>query len=340
MEEAVFLSHDVADHASMSEYVDAVRNGYRQRGEGAPTKPRTSLKSEGLNGLLTTYITMLPDTGVMGGYVYDSGFSDDDARFVTPLFDAESGKVLAILDGASMNPFKTGAAGGAAIDALAREDASTLGIIGSGAQARGQLRGAVEVREFDEVTVFSPTQSHRERFATEMSEALGVDVTPVDSSGAAAADADVLITATNTSEPVVAAEDIEPGTHINAIGVYDPEKRELNTETVANATYVPDLRERLHQDSGEFLIPLEEGAITEDHVHGELGEVIAGVVPGRQRDDELTIFDSGGTAIETVASAAMLYRKAADRGLGTELRFSSANETFTEYDASHRDVSE
>ena len=322
-------SDDIAGLATQAEFVDAVRQAYRERGEGAPTHPRVTLETDDPAGLLNSYMAILPETGVMGGYMYSAGFADGNARFATPLFDAETGRPLAVVDGAGMNTYKTGAVGAVGIDALAREDADTLAVVGSGAQARGQLRAAVTVREFEDIRVFSPTPAHRESFAAEMCASLGVDVRPVADSTTAVTGADVVVTATNASDPVTASEDIEPGTHITAIGQYDPDKRELDAETVRRAVYVPDLRERAFRDAGAFLQARAAGVVDDGHIHAELGEVIAGTAPGRTDPDQVTVFDSGGTALETLASAALLYRRATERGLGTEITFASANEAYT-----------
>ncbi|ELZ21379.1 ornithine cyclodeaminase [Natrinema limicola JCM 13563] len=218
-------------------------------------------------------IAVLPETGVMGGYMYSAGFGAGDAWFMTPLFDADSGAPLALLDGTSMNPFKTGAAGAVAVD-----------------------------------------------------ESLTASVRAVDSSTAAVAGADVVITATTASEPVFDGDELEPGTHVTAMGQYSPAKRELDTTTIEQATYVPDLRERATLDAGSFIHALEAGAITDDHVHAELGEIVAGNEPGRTSDDEITVFDSGGTGIETVAVASLLYDRALEAGRGTEIEFAPASE--------------
>ena len=326
---ALFLGSDeLAGLATPAEYVDAVREGYRQRGEGAPARPRTRITSGDPPGMLTGYTAMLPETGAMGGYMYAAGFGAADAHFVLPLFDAESGEPLAVLDGAYMNPFKTGATGAVGIDALAREDATDLGLVGSGSQARGQLRAAVTVREFETVRVFSPTRENREAFATEMDAELAPDVRAVDSGAVAVGDADVVITATTASEPVFDGADLPDGAHVTVMGQYDPEKREVDGDTVARSTYVPDLRERAPRDAGAYILAREEGAIGEDHIHAELGEVVAGIEPGRTDPDEVTLFDSGGTAIETVAAAHMLSEKAREEGLGTEIEFSPASQAF------------
>ena len=324
-----FNSEDVSGLATQAEFVDAVRDAYRQRGNGAPTHSRITLESDDPAGLLNSYMAILPDTGVMGGYMYSAGFEDGDARFMTPVFDANSGEPLAVVDGAYMNTYKTGAAGAVGIDALAREDATTVAVIGSGAQARGQLRAAVTVRDVNDVRVFSPTPDHRESFADAMSESLDVDVRPVGDSATAVDGADVVITATNASEPVVDSTDLDDGTHVNAIGQYDPEKRELDGETVSRGLYVPDLRERAFQDSGSFLLAREDGVTDGDDIHAELGEVVASEAPGRTDDEQLTIFDSGGTALETLASATLLYRKASDEGRGKRIEFASATEVYS-----------
>ena len=330
MTETLFLaSADVDDLATPADYVAAVRDAYRQIGEGAPAEPRTKLFNRDPPGMLTTYAAILPETGAMGGYTYSAGFGAGDAWFVTPLFDAESGEPLAMLDGASMNPFKTGAAGATAVDALAREDATAVAVIGSGAQARGQLATTATVREFEAVRVFSPTAEHREAFAGEFDDRIEPDVSAVESASAAVAGADVVITATNASEPVIDDADVEPGTHVTSMGQYHPEKNELPPELVARSTYVPDIRERAAQDAGSFLAAVEAGLVGEDHVAADLGEVVAGEHPGRTSEAEITIFDSGGTGIETVAAAQMLYERASEAGRGQTIDFAPASEALT-----------
>lgn len=330
MTDVLFLtSDDVSGLAEPTDFVDAVWNAYRQRGEGAPAEPRTALVNDEPTGMLTTYAAILPETGAMGGYLYSAGFGDRDAWFVTPLFDSETGELLAIVDGASMNPFKTGAAGAVGVDALAREDATELAIIGSGAQARGQLRATATVRDLESVRVFSPTKENRESFATEMDEVLDAAVAPVASVEDAIPDADVVITATNASDPVFDGSLLEPGTHVTAMGQYDPDRFELDPTTIERSVYVPDLEARVLQDAGSFLNAMDAGVVDENHVHAELGAVVSGDAPGRTTDDQITVFDSGGTGIETVAAAALLYERAREEGRGTTIEFAPASEALT-----------
>ena len=332
MTETLFLtSEEIAGLATPAEYVDAVRDAYRQIGEGAPAEPRTKLVNADPPGMFTAYAAVLPETGAMGGYTYSAGFGETDAWFVTPLFDAESGEPLALLDGASMNPFKTGAAGAVGVDALAREDATSLALVGSGAQARGQLKATATVRDLETVWVYSPTKEHRESFAGDMNTELDASVAAVASAAAAGEDADVVVTATDATEPVFDGDLLEPGTHVTAMGQYDAGRRELDHATVERSTYVPDLRARAtpEGDAGSFVSALSAGVVDEDHVHAELGEVVAGVEPGRETDEEITVFDSGGTGIETAAAAAMLYEKASAAGLGSTIEFAPASEALT-----------
>lgn len=329
MTEFLYLtSADVRDLATPVDYVQAVANGYRERGTGAPAEPRTRLDSADPPGFLTGYYAMLPEMGAMGGYTYTAGFTSRDAHFLLPLYDAESGEPLALLDGASMNPYKTGATGAVAVDALAREDASRVAIIGSGTQARGQLRAISTVRDLDAVSVFSPTEEHREQFAREMGDTIDAAIEAVPSSEAALTDADIVVTATTAAEPVFDGDRLEPGTHVTAMGQYHPEKREIDATTVARSTYVIDLYGRLERDAGAYMRALKDGAIQADHVHGELGSVLVGDCPGRQSPEDITVFDSGGTGIETVAAGMMLYERADEAGVGSTLSLSPASEVF------------
>nr|WP_303651902.1 ornithine cyclodeaminase family protein [Halovenus rubra] len=325
----MFVQNDeIIDLATPAEYVDVVREGYRQRGEGAVAEPRTLLANADPRGFMTGYFAVLPETGAMGGYTYAAGFGKRDAHFVLPLFDVESGEPLAILDGAGMNPYKTGAAGAVGVDELAREDASHVGLIGSGTQARGQLLATATVRDLDQVSVFSPTEKNRKAFATEMDERLDATVTAVSSSDEAVSGSDIVITATNAAEPVFDSEQLDTGTHVTAMGQYDPTKREIDAETVSRSTYVVDLLGRLEQDAGSYILANEEGVVGDEDVHGELGDVVAGEKPGRESPEEITVFDSGGTGIETVAAAKLLYDRAQKNDLGEVIDFAPASEAF------------
>jgi len=321
--------HDIRSLASSKDYVRAVRQGFLERGQGGNASPRERIHRSDPGGMLTSYMAILPDTGAMGGYMYSAGFSEKTAYFIVPLFDADTGRLLALLDGASMNPFKTGAAGAVAADELARPDAAVAAVIGSGPQARGQIRCAAEVRDLQLLRVYSPTPDHRNTFADEIDEMLDLEARAVSSAAEAVRGADLIITATTAKNPVFDGSLLEGGEHITAMGQYDRDRREVDTETVRRSTYVPDLRDRVLEDAGAFIQPLEEGEITEDHLHAELGEIVVGNAPGRTSPDEITLFDSGGTGIETTAAAYMLYERGCEQNTGETLTHYSAAETLT-----------
>ncbi|MDG5775271.1 ornithine cyclodeaminase family protein [Haloarculaceae archaeon H-GB2-1] len=325
----ILSGEDIEGLASPEEYVDPVRDAYRERGQGAPANPPEILFRRNRSGMLTSYGAILPGAGVMGGYMYGSVFEEGDSWFVIPLFDADTGELLALIDGASMNPFKTGAAGAVGVDALAREDAKHVGLFGSGPQARGQIKATASVRDLETVSVYSPTRPHRERFAVVLDDYLEADVMAVNTSKQAVANADVVITATNSPEPVFDGSLLQEGAHVTAMGQYLPDTREIDATTVSRGIYVPDLRERATSLAGAYVQALEEGVIDDGHLHAELGEIVAGKAPGRTTADDVTIFDCGGTALETVAGANLLYQKAVADGRGTLVSFSPASEALT-----------
>ncbi len=321
--EALYLAGDeLGGLAEPAEYVDAVRDGYKFRGDGSPATAPARISGE--DAVLTSYTTIFPEWNVMGGYMYAVG---DDVWYTTPLFEANTGRLLAILDGAAWNPLKTGAVAAVGTDYLARDDASTVGVVGSAQIARSSLSTIATVRDLELVKVYSPTESSRETFAAESHDELGIEATAVSSSAEAVSDVDILIVATDASSPVIDGEFISEGTHINAMGAAHP-KREIDIETFRKVDkYVPDIRGRVFGHSVQerrrsargFLEAFDANAVSENTIHGELGQVAAGRIPGRTDPNEVTLVDSVGTAIETVSAAYMLYKKASDAGRGNTI---------------------
>lgn len=320
-------SESLADLAGLEEYIAAVREGYREQGRGGKTDPRTKLFHPTHDGMLMYYGALLPETGVMGVFAYVDEFKDASTWFLTFLADTETGLPFCLVDSPSVNPYKTGATGAVGVDALANDDASTVGLVGSGVQAKSQLLATATVRSLTDVKVYSPTPAHRQEFAREMDSRLDADVDAVASSAEVAAGVDILITATRATEPVIDADSIDPGTHITAMGQSHPRRRELDSETIARSVYVPDHRERAELASGELLGARRDGSVGGDHVHAELGDVVSGSAPGRSNEADLTVFDSGGTGIETVAATYMIYERAVEAGLGVKLPMTAGEDT-------------
>ncbi|HET6864481.1 MAG TPA: ornithine cyclodeaminase family protein, partial [Solirubrobacteraceae bacterium] len=209
---------------------------------------------------------------------------------------------------------RTAAVSVVATRTLAREDARVLAILGAGVQGRAHLRALPAAREFDEVRVYSPSREHAQALADGRA-------TVAPSAEAAVRGADVVVLATTSSEPVIRREWLSPGTHVNAVGASVPSARELDVETVAACALFCDSRESLRNEAGEFRLAVEQGAIAgEDHVRAELGEVLAGMSPGRTEPEELTVFRSLGLAVEDLAAAERAVTVARAQGIGVEVQ--------------------
>jgi ornithine cyclodeaminase len=231
------------------------------------------------------------------------------------LFDADTGVPTAILDASALTAVRTAAVTAVATGALARENARVLAIIGAGVQGRAHIEALLGVREFDEIRVCSRSEEHARALADR---AAGATVSSCAED--AVRGADVVVTATSSREPVLRREWLADGAHVNAVGASTPTAAELDTATFAAAAVFCDSRESLRNEAAEFIRAVSEGAIDgEDHVRAELGEVLAGLRPGRSDDRELTLFRSLGVAIEDIAAAQVAVANARAQGVGAEV---------------------
>jgi ornithine cyclodeaminase/alanine dehydrogenase-like protein (mu-crystallin family) len=252
-------------------------------------------------------------------------FPGNSARGLDPhqggvmLFDGETGELRALIDASAVTSIRTAAVTGVATRALAREDSRVLAIIGSGVQARAHLEAMAKVRPFEEARVWSRTPEHAQTFAADSEAPFTVE--PVESAEAAVRGADVVVTVTSAREPVVEHGWLAPGAHINAVGSSIPTARELDSPTIAAAAVFVDRRESALNESGEYLRAVEEQRIGPDHIRAELGEVLVGSHEGRSSNDELTVFISLGLAVEDLAAAEYLYRRARNDGVGSVVPF-------------------
>ena len=245
----------------------------------------------------------------------------DSHQGVVMLFGVEHGEPLAILDATAITAIRTAAASAAATDALANPDAGDLALVGSGAQARTHLAAMRSVRTLRRVRVWSRTRANAERFAREESERSGVAIEVSDGAADAVRDADIVCTTTAAREPVLRGEWLARGAHVNAVGACFSTSRELDSDAVRRARFFTDCRESCLNEAGDFLIPREEGAIDDTHLLGDLGDVFLRKVPGRVSHDDITIFESLGIAIEDLASAHFIHRRAIETGAGTWLEW-------------------
>lgn len=231
------------------------------------------------------------------------------------LNDPDTGLEFADLDGTHITDYRTGAAGGVAARYLARSDATRLGLVGAGAQARTQVAAILKVRPIREIVVFDRHREHAEAFAGQVASAYGVKVRATTEAAEAVAGQDMVVTTTPSRAPVVQREWVSPGTHINAIGADAAGKQELDPAilTVAKVV-VDDWAQASH--SGEINVPLARGQLTPEQVYGSLGDIVVGKKPGRQAPEEITVFDSTGLIIQDLGLGLAVYRRARERGLG------------------------
>jgi ornithine cyclodeaminase len=237
------------------------------------------------------------------------------------LFDGRDGQLLALVNASAITAIRTAAVSAVATQVLSKHDAKDLAIIGAGVQARSHLGAMACVRKLSRLRVAARRFESAQKFAKEMQPHFPFQIEPVENSAAAVRGADIIVTATTSREPVLKREWISAGAHINAIGTFSPRAREIDTRTMAEACLFVDRRESALNEAGDYLIAAQEGAIGPEHIRAELGEVLTGALPGRRSDDEVTVFKSLGLAIEDLAAAAHVYRKAQTTDVGEWVEF-------------------
>ncbi len=236
------------------------------------------------------------------------------------LFDARTCALICVMDGTLITGLRTGAAGAVSVKALARKDAKKITSIGTGIQARMQIRAITEVMKIEEIHAWARNPETLSKYKADIESEFGIPVVMANSKKEAVEQADILITTTRGTGPVVEAGWVKPGTHIVAIGSDAPGKQEFDPEIFRNARIVVDSIAQCIK-KGETQHPLNKNIITKDAIHGEIGEVLLGKKPGRESDEEITIFDSTGMAIQDNTTASRIYRNAVEQGAGTAFAF-------------------
>ncbi len=307
---------DVKNLATMGMALEAVEEAFRLQGEQkVDNAPRRRCRLE--RGLLHVMSASLPTRGLAGlkSYITVAGKS----KFLVLLYGGEDGRLLAVVEADLLGQLRTGAASGVATKYMAREDSSRLGIIGTGCQARSQLSAVCAVRPITSIAAYGRDPERRQAFCKEMSETLGVPIEPVSEPEKAVRDMDIVITATNAKEPVLLGEWLAKGSHINAIGSNNLNRREIDVEAVRrSACVVVDSAEQSIIEAGDLASAVAEGALYWEDVR-ELGLVVAGDFPGREDAGEITLFKSNGIAVEDVAFAGRIYQAAMKAGAGETL---------------------
>ena len=308
--------HEVDQLMTMQECVQVMDDTFQQAGRGATwNRPRSRIRLPG--GFHHLMAAAVLDSKVFGLKTYTSFRSG--TRFLTVLYDSETGDILALVQGGRCSQLRTGAVSAIATKYMAREDCSTVGIIGTGFQGRSQLEGVCAVRTIQSVKAYDRVAESCEAFCKEMSESLGIQVAQAESAEECVRGSDIVITMTTSREPILLGDWLEPGMHINAAGSNHWIRREVDDNVIRRADIVvvdsvPDAQ----VEAGDLLYPVERGVIRWDQIH-ELAAVVVGHVQGRTSNEQITLFESQGIAISDVAAAAYVYHKAKEQGLGTEL---------------------
>ncbi len=323
MEVLIVNQSEVSQLLPMRECIDVMKEAFAALAKGnviLPLRPVMWLPEKvGALGMMPAYVGDLHVMGlkVVSVFPGNHGTAYDSHMGAVMIFEARHGQPLAIMDASEITAIRTAAASGVATKLLAREDAGDLAILGSGTQARSHLEAMLLCRNIRRVRVWSRNQENALGFARRESQRLKISVEPAATVKEAVEGADLICTTTSSPDPILFGEYLSVGTHINAVGSSVPFARELDTAAVVRSRLFVDRRESTLNEAGDFLIPKNEGAFGDDHIQGEIGEIVIGRIQGRKGPEEITLFKSLGLAIEDIASAEYIYRKALDKGMGT-----------------------
>jgi ornithine cyclodeaminase/alanine dehydrogenase len=306
---------DISEILTMKEAINAVEKAFGEYARGkAIMPPRSTIMLEKYGGSVSLMPSYLEETEALATKIIS--IYPDNPRIGLPttvawivVNDPETGMLDAMLDGTYLTAMRTGAVSGVAAKYLAPKDSKIAAVIGCGVQGKTQAWAISEIQDLEELRVFDLSEEGMNRFAEEMGPKLGLDIVKARSGAEAVNDADVVLTATTSRNPVVRREWLRDRVHVGAIGSFYPDYRELDTGIVSEAKVVVDSVEAIMNEAGDILIPIDEGAITADHIHAELGEVVNGEKEGRTSGDGLTVFKSVGLAIQDSAVASLVLKK-------------------------------
>lgn len=317
----------VSELLPMDECIGLMRDVFSALAKGDVQQPiRPIMKLPGGRGVLAmmpAYIRSpeIAATKVITVFPGNLGSPYDAHQGAVLLFAPDNGRLLAMLDASEVTAIRTAAATAVATDLLARDDACTLAILGSGIQARTHLQAIRSVRRITRTRVWSRTSERASTFANREAQRYNTVVEATASAEEAVRDADIICTATAARVPILHGSWVAGGSHINAIGSVSPSARELDTNAVLSSRMFVDCRESASNEAGDFLIPKLAGAVSESHIIGEIGDILLGRIVGRQTDAEITLFKSHGFAAQDAVVAHYVYKKALDMRVGTKLEF-------------------
>ena len=328
MKTLILSQAEVEELLPMKECIAVMREALLSLAKGEVHQPLRSIirppNAKGLIGLMPAHKS--GDTSAFGlkavcVFPENPSKGKDAHQGAVLLFSGETGELLAMMNASAITAIRTAAVSGVATDLLAQEDACELAIIGSGVQARSHLAAMAEVRSIKRCRIVSKRLENARKFVDEMKQTVSFPIEVVETIPDALRGADVIVTATNSVEPIVKREWVSAGAHLNVVGSSFPKAREVDSETMAAASLFVDRVESTVNEAGDFLLAMRDGVIGTDHIRGELGEVLKGDKPGRTSADEITLFKSLGIAAEDLFAAEYVYRKAGRLDVGTWVEF-------------------
>lgn len=323
-------SHQIRELLPMEECIELMADALASLARGEVFQPLRTITrppdARGLLGLMPAYrggehgafglkaICVFPGNPAQG---------KDAHQGAVMLFSRETGELLALMNASEITAIRTAAVSAVATRLLAREDAERLAIIGAGVQARTHLTSLACVRPIKSARVACRNIEHAQQFVDEMQGSVSFPIEVVQTNEEAVRDADVIVTATSSLEPVLKREWISPGAHVNAIGTHSPNSREVDSETMGAARIFVDRRESALKEAGDYLLAAQEGVVTPESIVAEIGELLIDAKSGRTSETDITLFKSLGLAIEDVACANYLFNKATAHNIGTWVNWSS-----------------
>lgn len=326
----VLSRHDVRRLMSMDECIDAVETAFRDHALGRSISPGILGSHVPGGGFHVKTAGLVADRQSVFVAKVNANFPGNPSRFGLPtiqgvivMYDAINGRPLAILDSIEITSIRTAAASAVAARHLARGDAATATVCGCGEQGRSQVRALTRVRPIRQVLAFDTDFAKAERYAQELSDELDVGITPVGELGTKTRRSDIWVTCTTSRRWFVGREHVAPGSLVLAVGADNEEKQEIEPALLAESTVVTDVLDQCAA-IGDLHHALELGVMRRESVHAELADVVSGRRPGRQRDDEIIVFDSTGTALQDVAAARLVYERAVATGVGLYVDLASS----------------
>ena len=318
---------DVQDLVPMSRAVELMKTVFRDLSDGKTTSPlRTPVpvpEHDGVSLFMPAYVPSIEGLGmkVVSVFPRNQQLGKPTINAIVAVLDANTGEPAALMDGTFLTALRTGAGAGAAADLLARPDSKVVTCIGAGAQGLTQVWAVAAVRDVQRINIFDINEEMRNSYAERLSrydQGLAEIVHPVTDLTAALAESDVVCTATTSSTPVYNHDDIRPGTHINAVGAFQPTMQEIPVETLQNSYVVVDNVEAAIEEAGDLQIPLNKGEIHRDLISVEVGHLVSGSAAGRTSDDQITFFKSVGNAVQDIIVAREAVAQAEKHGRGQQ----------------------